>query len=452
MMKNASFLLCFLCFGIFKVSGQNLQGFVSKFSQITPHTLGNIHGFQSTVCEPDSIHGYGFSTPTDSVLGQRQIFKKYGSTASATYTYEFTTSPLQLYSIDSTAFNGAGQPVFNELWEFDYDSNAVLIEERLFCYPHTGTVQTDYFFPADILNSIAPTAHYGVAFDSVILYRKSFFTGLMEPDEKTINVYYPSGQLQEEQIFSWDAFGSMSWFPSSKSNYFYTPSGRTEHVEVYDWNGIDFVLQSIAEYSYDVNDSLTTVISTNEITGLPEQKLDMVYDLAANVTSATFYGWDNVGQEWVESFYLLGDFDAQGRLELMEVVFNFFGSSDGIRFEFVYLDNSSCPWYSKIYEQESGGDWVFVGKNYYFPNFITSTYSPEALEWSAYPNPAKDGIWVKAPQGTFLQISTMQGVVLYRGFASGTKEYIDLKNAPHHLFLTARQGETIATRIIIVQD
>ncbi len=451
-MKNVRFLLCFLCFGIFEVSGQNLQGFVSKLSQKKTNTLGTINSFQGAVCASDSIHGYAFSTPTDSFLAQRQIFKKYGSTATAIYTYQYTTSPLQLYSIDSTAFNGTGQPVLNELLEFDEDSNAIVIQERLLCYPHTGTVQTDYFFPTDILNFIAPAAHYGVAFDSVILHTKSFFTGLIEPDEKTIYVYSPSGQLQEKQTFFWDAFGSMSWYLSSKMNYFYTPSGRIAQVEESNWNGIAFVLQSTSEYSYDGNDSLTTVISTNETTGLPEEKLDMVYDLAANSTSATFYGWDEAGQQWVESLYLLGDYNAQGRLEVMEFVLNFFGSTDGFRYEFVYLDDSPCPWYIKIYEQTTGGNWTFNGKYYYFPNFITATHSPEALEWSVYPNPTKDGISIKAPQGTFLQISTMQGVVLYRGFASGIGEYIDLKNAPNQLFLTVSQGGTTATRIIVVQE
>ena len=442
-------LYCFCIFAFFSFgsTGQNLSGLLG---QLTPETISATsppNSFLDVACEPDSIHIYGFISPTDSLLGQRQIFRKYGDAASAVYTYE--GQPMQLYSIDTTSFDAMMRPVFNEFWEFDFDSNAVVIQERRFCYPHEGATQGDNLFFQTILQSVISTAHDNVAFDSVILHTKNFFSGVLEPDEKIVNMYEPSGQLQEAQVFYWDSF-SMSWSLSSRSDYSYTPTGRVDYIEEYIWNGLDLVHEYTSVYSYDLNDSLTTIVSTSELTGMPTEKLEMAYNVPENSATATNYFWDDANQQWVETLFLLGDFDGQNRLEALEFIFSFFGSSDGTRFEYVYLDDSPCPWYSRIYEYLGGADWGFAGKYYYFPNYITDTFEQNAPEWSVYPNPAKDGIWVEAPQNAFLQISTLQGRVLYQGPALGGKEFIELKHAPNQVVVSVGKGSAMVSRLILV--
>jgi hypothetical protein len=449
-MKKSSLFLFALLLGFLEINAQNLKGFSAKILQVVPNAEKDMSNFYGISCDPDSILGYGFITPTDSVLGQRKIFKKYGNTAKTIYTYDIINgAPLQLYSVDSTTLNAAGQPIYNELWEFNEDSSAIVFEERLFCYPHDGSVQKDYFFPEYILNIIDPNSHDNVAFDSVILHKKSFFTGLMEPVEKTVNMYTTSGQLEEVHLFDWDAFGSMDWFPTSRMKYFYTPSGRTDHVEEYDWNGIEFILKGNTQYTYNSSDSLILALSTNVQTGMPSDKLELVYDAASKSTTAIFYTWDTNGQQWVLGLNLLGEFDTENRLEKIEFVSNFLGTTDGFRYEYIYLGNSTCPWYAKIYELESGGNWGFIGKFYYFPNMFTSTHEYEVPKWAVYPNPSNGDIWVTAPIGTNLRITNMQGVELFRGVSIGDKQFIDLLVPPHQAVLTLSNENWSSSQLIV---
>lgn len=450
-MNKLSIFIWLFCFSITSGSSQNIHELVSRLSKGLPKTSGLFNLRHGMICEPDSIHGYGFLTSTDSILGQRQILKKYGSTASTVYTYELMNGGLELYSIDSTVFNTAGQPIFNELWELDEDSNAVILRERTMYYPHEGTVNLDYFFPEAILKYVEAYNYTNAAFDSIISYRKSFFTGVLEPYEKTVNVYSPTGQFIERQDYFRDAFGLMIWFPDTKTKFYHTNSGRVDYSEEYSHDGANYVLEKRAEYTYDTNDSLKTINIKNVISGLEEEKLEMSYDEAENSTSAKNYLWDEQNQQWVEVLKLLGDYDDQGRLEVFEFVLDFFGSKDGTRFEYIYQEDSPCPWFINIYFYDSGEVWTFAGKYYYFPYNISSIQTHEGLEWSVFPNPAKDGIMVKAPRGTLLQILNLQGALLYKGISSGNEEFIQLNNAPEQIFLSAQKGNLLSSQIIIVQ-
>jgi hypothetical protein len=242
----------------------------------------------------------------------------------------------------------------------------------------------------------------------------------------------------------------MSWVPASKLNHFYTSSDKVEYTEEYLWTGTAYVLQKTTDYIYDLNDSLVTATTTNQFTGLPVEKIELQYDLAANTNNATFYIWDEYNQQWAEALIISAYYDEIGRFEVIEVTLNFFGSTDGSRYEYQYIGDSPCPWYIDIYEYEGENNWFFDAKFYYSPSFVTATEELKPIDWSVYPNPATDGIWVRAPYGTPLQLSTLQGEVLYTGTASGENEFFHLRRAKQDIILTLGQGKKAVSQIILV--
>lgn len=448
MKKSIIFLFTIGLFPL-KGSAQNLKAITAQFFQQSIKSnmySGKIH---DTACDPDSILGYGYMSPSDSVLGQRQIFKKYGNTATSLYTYAFTDAPLQLYSIDSTRFNVAGQAIFRELLEYNEDANVLEISKRFYYYPHEGAAQMNYFFPEYIVNFLESNQKDNIALDSVILYRKSFFTGMMEPNEKTVNLYTSAGKLQEKQIFSWDEFGTKSWYPKSKMMYFYTASGLNDHWEEYNWNGIEYKLQLSTQFMYDSNDSLSIALGTNAQTGLPSEKLEMTYDTPSKSSTAQFYAWDTNVQQWVLSLKIAGEFNAENRIEKVETLSSFLGSTDGFRYEYIFInEDDACPLNTNIYTLENSGNWEFVGKFYYYPNLFTAAQQWEVPKWTVYPNPSHGGIWVKAPSGTRLEITTPDGVVLFKGTTDGENQYIELLNPPHQAVISLFDRGRISSQMI----
>ena len=133
----------FFCFSLFllfsnKVNGQSLTEIAEKFSPYYISTTAKFNTTRMQQCDPDSIIFYGFISPEDSVVSIRRIFRRYGEVSRAIYEYEFVddTEVLKLGSIDSTLYDNAGRPILNEIREFDFDSSALLLEERTIYFAH----------------------------------------------------------------------------------------------------------------------------------------------------------------------------------------------------------------------------------------------------------------------------------------------------------------------------
>ena len=447
-MKKQILFLCLLCFTLFETNGQNLFQIISKFQKNKSAAFKTNAVQEGSLCEPDSIVSYFFLSPIDSMNAGSKIFHQYDGDAKAIYTYEFK----DLVSIDSTSFNGLGQPVYNEYHEFSADSNAIVLKERSFCYPHAGTVQPNFFFPEEITKFTEPSFKDGVAFDSLETHIKSYVTGLMEPYKKKLFEYSPSGKLKTEQSFQWSQI-DMSWHPSSKMTYYYTAAEQLDSVEKYEWNGTNLVLETTYKPTYDANDSLKTLTATNIATGIMDGKLELSYNTAENTTTALVYEWNESTQQLIETIYAFADYDASGKLEVVELVEKPMGVfEDGLRVEIVYLNNSLCPWYYKVYEQSSGGEWNLIGKLYIYPNYITNINEVKIPQSIFYAHAENSGIWVTAPQDTRLQITNIQGAVLYNGKATGNKEYINLKNsANQQVIISLINGNFVRSQMVFIR-
>lgn len=401
-------------------------------------------------CNPDSIVVFYFDNQSDSTLGNKQIFFKYGDVSEAVhyYGYNYVSEMIELNAIDSTVFDNEGRPTLNEFWEYDYDSTRLVLEQRFQYYPHEGNILKDYSFFEDMLNEINYEKGEFVDYDSVIVYEKDFFTGLLVPEEKRIHVYSQEGYLKEAYEFSYAEF-NMSWIPTTKQDVYYTPSSRIDKIEISDWDGIsNYTLSSTSIYTYDSNDSLVSILLTNNLTGQPEQRMDMSYNISQNSTDSKVYFWDGNNNSWLEVIQIFGEFDHLDRLKILELKVDLFGTEE-YRSEYVYNGDEGCPFYINAFEMD-GGIWNFYGRIYFYPFIFTSIYEIDILEWSAYPNPTNDGIWVEAPIGSKVQIATLVGTIIYKGQITDEREFISLNQINTQVILTIQNDSSISSRLIFV--
>lgn len=446
-------LLLTAILGFINVNGytQNIPTTIKKFAQSIGQQSESNFSNRIALCDPDSIHGYIYEPTIDSVLVFRQIYKRDGIESTTIYTY--TGIPQMLEAKDSTVFDLMGRPIFNELWEFNEDSMFIVLSERSYSFPHDGNVISEVpDFISTIGKILDPTFKDFVAFDSLILYSRDFFTGNLIVEEKTVNIFSPEGRIIENQIYNWDAFGTMDWYLYSKSLYFYDANGRLDRTEDYIWNGIDLTLRTSEDYTYNAQDSLTTVLTTNEESGLPEEKLDITYDIVEGTIILTSSGWDPDAMEWISFFSILLDYDDLGRVEVLELFFDFLGSQSGTRVEYIYLMDEPCPDHANIYNLDELGEWVLEIKYYFDPVTISSTDLSEAVQYSVYPNPASGGIWIDVPAGLNMQLTSLQGEILYQGRSKGGKEYLDIPLSRRMVLLTFGEGAQAFSRLILNQN
>jgi hypothetical protein len=386
-------------FGLILTNGyaQNFSTTIKQFAQSIEQQSESISSNRIALCDPDSIHGYFYEQTMDSLLVYRQIYERNGTESTTVYTYNGI--PQMLESRDSTVFDMMGRPIFNELWEFNYDSMFIVLSERTYSFPHDGNVISEIpVFMSTIVRILNPSFKDNVAFDSLILYSRDIFTGDLAIEEKTVNHYSSKGLITETQVFNWDAFGTMDWFLYSNLFYYYDANGRLDYTEEYIWNGVDLTLSTREEYFYNAQDSLITVLTTNQMSGLSEQKVDIIYDNAAGTITMSTAGWDPDDMEWITFLSIILEYDELGRVEAMELIFDFFGSLNGDRVEYKYIMDDPCPDHAIIYDYDENGLWQLVGKYFFDPVTISSTDLSEVVRYDVYPNPATSEVTLALPQ------------------------------------------------------
>lgn len=358
-------------------------------------------------CRPDSVQGYIYFSPSDSVQTYRATYIHYGDMATARYEYQGLDFEFQRY--DSTVYDGLGREIFKEFHNYDFDLEEVVLDRREFHYPRGST---------DLL-------------DSSIYNAVDFFSGIMEPQARIVNVYDANNQLLEVQTSNWDQIGNPpAWVVNNKTIYYYAPNDQIDSLEGYAWNGFEFVHSTTTIYTYDSNDSLSILLTLDVATGMPTQKAEYTYNPVEQSTQINSFAWNPPSSSWIEQGYIRYDYDAQGRLEMFEYAFDFFGSF-GAREVYEYLGDSPCRWRTLIYEYLGPGSWEFGGIFYYFPTEGTpnSTDNVAEIDWSFHPNPASNGVWVQAPEGSEIRISDLHGRLLHHQVSPGST-FIPLAHIP----------------------
>jgi hypothetical protein len=291
----------------------------------------------------------------------------------------------------------------------------------------------------------------GSLLDSTIYHR--VIDGLLQPETRLANLYPAGDRLEEVQVSSWNPFLlPPDWQPVSKTVYFYGSNNQIEYLEEYVWDGLSYLHTSTTTYTYDGNDSLSLLLTTAAMTGAPIQKTEYTYNPNANSVRLNGSYWDGQSSDWVEQSVFFYDYDEQGRLEVSDFAFNFFGWF-GQREVYEYLGDSPCPWRTLQYYYDGVDDWIFSDAFYYFPIEEIPNHVQEQPRWTwgYFPNPTSEGVWVQAPQGAELRLFDLQGRLLLQQVATGS-DYLSLpESAAAYVVLEVRYGGERGVGLLLLQ-
>jgi len=376
-------------------------------------------------CQIDSVITYEYSSPTDSIPTRRNYVYYYGGSATVYYYYEGTATVPE--SIDSLVFNASGQRIQEDFYYFNFDSNKLVLNYRILLSPHGNTTLDD----------------------SEIVYVLDFSTGALMLVQQSINLFDSNDRIVEVQTSIWDASTS-SWQPASNQTFAFTPTGKQDSSIISNWNGQNLAPSYLIQYAYDANDSVVLALVTFLPNNTPSSKIEFTYDLTEHSTLYTNSYWEN--NTWVAQQFSLNDYDSLGRLELQQDISQFPDTTFGYRTVNIYVPNTNCRWFQPSYDSPDGINWIFKDKTYYYFNAVSATQSPAdpLANWSVYPNPTSDHLWLEAPAGSLVRIFDLQGRTLYTGTAQG-KERIELPHVQGAFLITVGEGKSRSTRIIMTQ-
>ncbi|MBC7775780.1 MAG: hypothetical protein H7246_10120 [Phycisphaerae bacterium] len=362
-------------------------------------------------CHPDSILLYQNFPIGDSTLIEKMVWR-YSDTCIVRYDY---------LVIDSTVLDALGRSILNEVLAYPQ----LLPVKRFVFYPHGATNQND----------------------SVYTYETFQPNGAIFLSYKALNFFNANDQIQELQYYSWDG-NSNTWYPTLRRIYGYTPTGKLSQIQYASWGGSwnpDFLQVN----TYDANDSLILEYQTDLITNRPSSKVDYFYNTAEHNILRRYYFWDDGSMSWQYQYYFLEDFDALGRYEVYETA----GPHNPypVRTIYTYVGDNDCPFFSNDYGWSFPSGWFYQGRYFYFPNGKVATHEPAgaAVQWTAYPNPVGEWLWLEVPAGNRVQLTDLQGRILYTGTAKG-KERIPLDNVQGPLLLTVGEGKNATSRVITI--
>jgi hypothetical protein len=357
------------------------------------------------------------------------IFHYYGNGAESMY--EYNVDPPLLIHVDTTNCDALGRLTYQELWVYDYIELELILESQTFYYPHGNTMEHD----------------------SIVGYAIDFFTGELAPSYKTLYTFGPGDRIEEILDYYWFPFGSPpGWEPSSRELFFYDGSliDYTENYES-DFMG-GWIHQLTTEYTYNANDELILMLATDETTGEPATKMEISYNTGEHSTHTELSFYDTDLQQWELIFSILSDSDAQGRIELLEII-SYFSGFSGTREVYDYQGNSPCPWLVTTSSSMDGSNWDLELKDYYFPALISSVNEATALDWEVFPNPASEYLLVTWPDETaHYTLFNAMGQAVASGRDMNENTRIDVAALPSGIyFLVVYHKDASKSRKITLQ-
>jgi Secretion system C-terminal sorting domain len=379
------------------------------------------------MCDPDSFVVYKYNTPTDSLVVEKIIYKKYSADTKAKYYYypDGITGILILDKIDSIILDNQGREVYWDQINAN-DLGVFRVERRILSYPH-GTTNT---------------------LDSMVTLEEDFFTETLLPYEKTTYDYDASDRLKNQVILRWDN----GWGNRTRLNYNYDSEGKISLKRNYTAVGTAWTLLSNTNYTYTPNNALTQTLETDAATNEPLTKTGYTYNEVENTTTTVSFKWNADLTQWVQEDKYIVDLDDQDRLSSTERFIYFINFTVGLRAEFKYTPDSDCPLVLRRFISENTPFFNFISNGYYYYGDDVSTSDPDPLKsWTVAPNPSDGYLEINAPLGSQIQIVDINGRVVYEAVSTG-KTSIDLpKSIRGMLLMSVRQGNQVTSRPLMIE-
>ncbi|MBL7806202.1 MAG: T9SS type A sorting domain-containing protein [Saprospiraceae bacterium] len=231
---------------------------------------------------------------------------------------------------------------------------------------------------------------------------------------------------------------NVPWIKSGFETRVYNASGQLTRIDLYTSLPSESLWRKW-NITYDANNRINTIISTNDASNVVPEKYAYFYNDIDSTSKQVQYHWSN--NAW------LSDREKTINLGYMNRVD-----------EIIDLPNISSNW---TLHYAPGGtcpltcddDWTGINQHYrlYFSYPTTGTNDPAEAELplAVYPNPANGIFWVESPAESKLAVLDMLGRVVWTGVSTG-KDQVAIPGVPAGQYLLrVSLNDRVAVRKII---
>ncbi|MCC7464794.1 MAG: T9SS type A sorting domain-containing protein, partial [Saprospiraceae bacterium] len=236
---------------------------------------------------------------------------------------------------------------------------------------------------------------------------------------------------------------NVPWIKSGFEARVYNASGVLTRIEVYTSLPSESLLRKW-DITYDANNRINTIISTNAATNTLADKYAYFYNDIDSTSKQIQYHWNN--NAWQPDHEKTINL---GFMNRVDEVINLpeGGGTVNTKWTFHYALGGTCP-------LTCDDDWLNLGQHYrlYFSYPTTGTDDPaeDGLPLSLYPNPTNGFFWVESPAESRLAVLDMLGRVVWTGISTG-KDQLSLYGVPAGQFLLrVNLNDRVAVRKIII--
>lgn len=233
------------------------------------------------------------------------------------------------------------------------------------------------------------------------------------------------------------------WIKSGFDTRIYNTSGVLIRIDVYTSSPSESLLRKW-DITYDANNRVNTIISTDATTNTLSDKYAYFYNDIDSTSRQVQYHWFN--NAWLTDREKTIDLGYMNRVdEIINLPVG--GGSISTKWTLHYAPGETCP-------LTCDDDWLNIGQLYrlFFSYPTTETDNPaeDELPLAVYPNPANGIFWVESPAESQLAVLDMLGRVVWTGISTG-KDQLDLPRVTAGQFLLrVSLNDRVAVRKVII--
>jgi hypothetical protein len=233
------------------------------------------------------------------------------------------------------------------------------------------------------------------------------------------------------------------WIKSGFDTRVYNASGILTRIEVYTSLPTESLLRKW-DITYDANNRINTIISTNATTNALSEKYEYSYNDVDSTSKQSQYHWYN--NDWTLDREKTINLGFMNRVDEINTKPSGGGTLNTL-WTLHYAPDGTCP-------LTCDDDWLNLGQHYrlYFSYPTTGSNDPteSELPLSIYPNPNNGFFWVDSPAESKLAVLDMLGRVVWTGISTG-KDQLALSGVPAGQFLLrVSLNDRVAVRKIII--
>ncbi len=361
-------------------------------------------------CQKDSTLIFDYLMPVSTDKIEERVLYTYGNGFEVSRRFRRNSGgSLARFSIDSTVFNTVHQPTFRETRGADLLPDTS-VSNQIFYFPCPGTGTCEA--------------------DSTIVFNRAFPGSPLSPFSKTVNIYDNLGRLQ--RVVTSTGNNDFTGFNlSEREDYEYSvASGRLMSIFRYAWTGSNGWVPAIRQnYNYTPSGQLLSILEVFADTNEPSLRFVFSENSVLRYRQTQFSYWNFGNGNWNAPVQITRDYEDEFGRPIAQVQDFDFGpivGTDSTSYE--YAPNTDCLRAIRQYTAGDNDPLTLYRETVHFYNKSVSTSAPGTVAFKMYPNPASDVLTLEGVESSVVQITDVQGKILYQQTARSDQERIPVQH------------------------